>query len=504
MKLSEHIRALLEIGPEDHFAESGGVWWSWGEAANLVAGLGAILADAGCTPGSRVGLLMRNRAEHVAAFATLFVERLTLVPLNPHLGTEGLASEVRSLRLPVIIASEDDWSTDGLRDAVTALSVVGVKLPSSAGSPPGILGRSQPGPDVLWGDDEAVAVEMLTSGTTGPSKRVPLRRSWLERALEGAHEHQNGPRSDLTAQHRTGLSIVTNPPVHMSGLTGLIRVLGEGRPMALLERFTVEAWVDVVLRHRPKVLNLVPTALRMILDAHVPTDVFQSVRVVTTGTAPAPPALILEFEERYGVPILVNYGATEFAGGVAGWSLSDHRAWRDAKLGSVGRAYPGVGLQIVDPKGDHLVPGEIGILEVRMPGRADESFQRTNDIASIDSDGFLWIHGRADGAINRGGFKILAEEVQRVLEEHPSVREACVVALPDRRLGEVPVAAVELRSDAEPVDADTLLAFARMRLTSYQVPAQLVIIPNLPRTSGLKVPHEEVRALFRVKSSTAQ
>jgi long-chain acyl-CoA synthetase len=143
--------------------------------------------------------------------------------------------------------------------------------------------------------------------------------------------------------------------------------------------------------------------------------------------------------------------------------------------------------------GEPLPADEVGLMEIR--SGEEGAWHRTTDLGRIDVDGFVWIVGRSDDAILRGGFKIMPADVVRVLASHPDVRDACVVGLPDPRLGQVPVAAVELRDGAR-VDADALREFARGHLTSYQVPSEIRIVPALPRTPSLKVSQPEVRALF--------
>ena len=124
------------------------------------------------------------------------------------------------------------------------------------------------------------------------------------------------------------------------------------------------------------------------------------------------------------------------------------REFGESKRNSVGRALPDTALRIVDPDtGAELPAGEQGLLEAKMHPISDD-WIRTTDIASIDADGFVTLHGRADGAINRGGFKILPETVRRVLISHPAVRDACVVGVPDARLGQVPFAADRDRTRA--------------------------------------------------------
>ncbi len=186
--------------------------------------------------------------------------------------------------------------------------------------------------------------------------------------------------------------------------------------------------------------------------------------------------------------MLVSYAATEFGGGVAGWNIEDHRAFWATKRGSVGRAHAGCELRVVDPgSGAPLDPDGEGVLEVKAGQLADDAWVRTTDLARIDADGFLWILGRADQAIIRGGFKVRPEDIRAALERHPAVRGAAVVSRDDRRLGAVPVAAVELRADAAPVSPDDLLAYAGTVLARYELPAEIRVVDELPRTDSGKV-----------------
>jgi acyl-coenzyme A synthetase/AMP-(fatty) acid ligase len=133
-------------------------------------------------------------------------------------------------------------------------------------------------------------------------------------------------------------------------------------------------------------------------------------------------------------------------------------------------------------------------LEVRAL-RVGNDWIRTTDLASIDEDGFLYLHGRADSAINRGGFKVLPEEVAHVLRQHAKVADAAVVGVADARLGQVPVAAVELRNAAQPPTEQELDAFARGRLLSYAVPVRFLIVDALPRNASMKVNMPELHRL---------
>jgi len=130
-----------------------------------------------------------------------------------------------------------------------------------------------------------------------------------------------------------------------------------------------------------------------------------------------------------------------------------------------------------------------------MRSGADAPWVSTSDLAALDDDGFLWIHGRTDDVIMRGGFKINAAKVADVLRSHPAVRECIVIGLNDERLGQVPVAAAELVEGATLSPAE-LEAYARANLTSYQVPTRYLIVDELPRTVSDKVRRPDIKAMF--------
>ncbi len=494
LRLTEHVRAVLAIDPTAPAVEHHGRWSSWGELATIGDELDGILRAAGLGAGAPVACLLRNRTEHVGAFIGLLVTERPIVTVNPGQGEDRLAADLCALRPAVVVADREAWTDPVLRAAVDDLGAVGVLVRADPAGAELVTDRSVPSPGDRLICPDGTAVQMLTSGTTGPPKRIPLYRRALEDSVMGAAHYESarsGPRLG------SGVRLVTGPLVHISGIWDVLTSVVAGRRMAMLDRFRVDEWYELVRRHRPKAVSLVPTALRMVLAAELDRHELSSIQVVTCGTAPIEPETALAFEDRYGIPVLVLYGATEFAGGVAGWTLEDHRRWSSAKRGSVGRAHPGIELRVVDADTGTIRPnGEVGLLEVRAPQiGGGREWTRTTDLAELDDDGFLWIRGRSDDAIIRGGFKIVPADVQKVLEAMPGVREAAVIGLPEPRLGAVPVAAIE-REPGVDLDVDDVMAHARANLIHYQVPVAVVVVDALPRTPSLKVSRPDVRALF--------
>ncbi len=494
VSLPEQIRGVLRIDSAAPAIEFDRVWRGWGEIEAAADHIVDSLGDIEVGEGARVGLLLRNHVDMVPALLALFLSNRCVASLNAASPDAKLAADIGESAAPALIAIDVDWSRPGLIEAAAA---TGAAILSVKGGEVRLLKAPQ---RELWKAPLApgIAIEMLSSGTTGKPKRIPLARRNLEKALAGAASYEKGRDADAPPKLRSGVQIVTAPLAHIAGITGLMNNLLAGRKVCLIERFTVEGFHDAVVRHRPKVAGAPPSALRMLLDANIPKEDLSSLVAYRTGTAPLDPDLADAFYERYGIPVLQNYGATEFAGGVAGWTLGDFRAhWRD-KRGAVGRLNTDAEARVVDPEsGDALPAGEEGLLELRAPNIGDgQGWVRTTDLAMIDADRFLWIRGRYDGAIIRGGFKILPDDVVNALQAHPAVREAAVTGIADARLGMVPVAAWIARTNVAPPDEAELREWLKGKLMPYQVPVRLLRVDELPRTPSLKVSQPDLNALF--------
>ena len=481
--VSQRIADILGLDPEPRAIEFERNWHTWGELA--------MTADAvtrHVEPAIRVGVLLRNRPAQVGVLIGLLRAGACIVAINPERGIDRVRADLASLDLPIIAGEPGDLelfvdpSLPALRLATRAL---GEPLDVSGEAPIGAR-TSNPG----------VAVEMLTSGTTGPPKRIPLTYETFQRVLRGAKHYEGSRAAELKL--RSGVAIVNAPMVHLSGVFRVLQCVSDGRSFCLLEKFRIDEWLDAVKRHRPVTVSLVPAALRTVLAADLDPADLSSIRSAISGTAPLDPDDADAFQEKYGIPVLVSYAATEFGGGVAGWNLPDHQKYWSSKRGSVGRAHAGCELRVVDPEtGSVLDPDTEGLLEISSHQFGDGAgWVRTTDVARIDEDGFLWIVGRADQAIIRGGFKVHPDEVRAVLERDPRVKGAAVVGRPDARLGAVPVAAVELRVEQAAATPDELTERASQGLSRYELPQEIRIVDELPRTPSGKVDLMAVRALF--------
>lgn len=481
--LSERIAAVLDLAPDAPALEYDGQWFSWnqlGDAARRIADL--------VKPGQQVGILLRNRPAQTAALLGVLLAQGCVVVLNPSRGADRTRADIAALALPVIIGEPADLAA--LVTATPGTTVVSV---AALTAPPQITAATEPGSAA---PRPGVAVWMLTSGTTGAPKRVDLRYDMLAHSVIG-------PASAPT-EVRRGVAIVNSPLVHIGGVYRILQCLAEARSFVLLERFELQRWSEVVRKYQPRAVSLVPAALRTVLHSDLSREDLSSIRAVTSGTAPLSADDADAFTEKFGIPVLTSYAATEFGGGVAGWTLGDHQRFWQAKRGSVGRVSLGAQLRVVDDHGVVLGADQPGLLEVR-PGQLgpDAIWMRTTDLARIDADGFLWILGRADQAIIRGGFKVMPDDVRVALEAHPAVKGAAVVGRGDDRLGATPVAAVELR-DGATTDAGTLIDFLSARLARYEIPTAITIVDSIPRTPSGKPDLGAVRELIGVQGEHAR
>lgn len=498
-RLGARLAEVLALEPEATAVESSGCSVTWGALAKAAAEVERLLVGAGVDRSAPIGWVARNRPAAVAGFVSLVANGRMVVPLRPRQAAGTLAAELEEQRLCAVLADGDDWSEGGVVEAAAGVGTLGIVV--SGANPIGVVMHPRLpscGPGPHRASMAGYVLERLTSGTTGAPKRIPVKEDVLIPSLRSAEQRGNdGTEAPLAIKQSP--AILLKPFSHAGGLLGLLLALYQARRMVLLEKFEPQEWAGAVARYQVKSASLVPAMIRMIVEARVEPALLRSLKAIRAGTAPLDPQLQQDFEAAYGVPILVDYGAAEFIGGVAGWTLDDHRRFSAAKRRSVGRPRRDVALRVSDPEsGAELPRNQVGVLSIRCD-RFGPDWIRTNDLASIDEDDFLFLHGRADDAINRGGFKILPDEVAAVLRRYPGVRDAAVVGRADQRLGQVPVAVLELQPGALAPDDDLLRAFAREHLTAYMVPVEFRVVSALPRTASMKVNRPELKAMLGIQ-----
>lgn len=482
------LRDLFMSWPAEQAVQFKDSWWTWGDVARVHTELEQYLR---ASDGPRaVAIVMRQRPELVAVELAVLAIGCTAALVTPLQSDAAILADLAALRPSVLIAHSADWQRPGMSEDALGAGALGLEVTDEFELRVVVpVAAAAHRTDT---DASEVAVTVLTSGTTGPPKRLPV--SWETFVGLGGGPDGRPPLSGR------GAVILSLPLVTLGGLLSMARLVFGGRPLSMMERFEVREWAALVREHRPRVIGAPPPVVAMILDADISPDHFDGVTAFVTSSAAVAPSTAAAFERRYGIPVLVGYGATEFLNSVTGWTGKLYQRYGPAKLGSVGRALAGVRLRVIDPETDVVVAADQpGLLEVDPPQRAGglpEGWLRTNDRARIDGDGFVWILGRADDVINRGGFKIDLGDVEAALCLHPGVAEAYAVGLPDERLGQVPGAVVVVRGDAAPTEADLLL-WLREHLAPYALPTMIRVVDTIPQTTTYKRHRAEVERLLR-------
>jgi long-chain acyl-CoA synthetase len=485
--VSGRLRQVLNLDATAPAIHGNARWDNWGDIDAMRKGLVPILAD--LPSDVAVGLVARNRVEVVEALIALLASGRAVLMLNEMQQDHILRDEVQGLRPAVVIASAQDWARPGLLEAVGGSGSMGVCVYRGPDAHSEVTARRSAGAGRAATLPPGVAVNLKTSGTTGPPKRVNVTYAGLTASLDAVRQHHEPANAVANVvKLRAGTTIQMLSLAHVSSLQSICVTVTDGRRLVLLDRFEPVAWAEAVRDHAVVTTGLPPAALKMVLSSDIPPAWLSSLRSVRVGSAPISDTTASRFEELYGTAVLRAYGATEFQG-IASWTMKDHQRFRDEKKGAVGRIHPGVEVRVVDAgNGAVKSRGETGVLEVRtrQAAASEDSWVRTSDLAHTDEDGFLWVDGRADGAINRGGFKIDPSEVRAVLCSEPRVADAAVIAAPDPRLGQVPIAVVKPKNWAAAPDEEDLRRWTRSHLEPYKVPLRVLVVSELPLTAAMK------------------
>lgn len=487
-ELSQFAANALARSPLRPAIEFEGRWFNWGELRQVAERISALLNESGIPAEAAVTFVPRNRPSAIAALIGLIAQGRTVRMIYAFQSGNSMARDIERLDPVVVIGAAEDFSAP-VTSLLKQRGIVGIVLEEMNATL--LHGPTQP---TYHSTASAPAqIEILTSGTTGPPKQFAISYALIAKHYIGTQPFSSDDDAKFLAATPTLLFF---PLGNISGIYASLPVLLRGQRAVLLERFSVAGWHDHLLRYRPEISGLPPAGVQMILDADIPPADLACIKRMGTGAAPLDPTVHRAFEQRYGVPILLSYGATEFGGPVTAMTPELHRIWGHQKLGSVGRVLPGAQLRIVDPDNGTLLPaGQEGLLEVISP-RIGPDWIRTSDIALIDEDGFMFHRGRADGAIMRGGFKLLPEAIERALLEHAAVSAAAVIGIHDHRLGQVPAAAVQFKPDIEVPTIAELEIHLRDRIYATHIPTHWRFVMELPRTPTLKVDRPALKALF--------
>jgi long-chain acyl-CoA synthetase len=502
--------------------------FSYAEVADGVARVARGLQQRGIGKGSRVGLFLPNVPHYVAAYYGALAAGATVVNFSPlytvaeleaqveDSGTDTLFTISASALLPTALAVLEGSSlkrlvvgsiAGGLPAAKSILyRLFRRKETAAVPDDPRIIRFSaltdnDARPDPVAIDPEGdVALIQYTGGTTGTPKGAML----THQNLTANARQVNAIDPDRDADDRI-LGVL--PFFHVFANTCVLnRTVLNGGMIAMLPRFDAKQALQTITRTKATALPGVPTMYQALLDhpGLAKTD-FSSLRVCISGGAPMPAELREKFVAATGASLVEGYGLTESAGVVA---TNPYEG--PVKAGTIGQPIPATHIRLLDkedPAKDAPVgePGELAVKGPQImrgywnrPDADQDSFTadgwlRTGDVATIDADGYIRIVDRLKDMIAVGGFKVYPSEIEHKLYQHPAVKEAIVLGVPDPYRGEHPKAFVTLEEGYD-VSGDALAAWLNPQLGKHERVSAVEVRDHLPKTMIGKLDRKALRA----------
>ncbi|MDG4668590.1 fatty acid--CoA ligase family protein [Mycobacterium sp. 236(2023)] len=453
------------------------------------------LADGGA------GVISASGAQHVAYVGAggallpllLFASARAAVPVTPlnyRLAADGLRALLDRLPDPLVVVDDEyrDAVGDGYRTMGSAEFLASARTSEAAAE---------------FADPDSVGVVLFTSGTTSKPKAVELTHTNLTSYIMGTVEFASANPDDA--------ALICVPPYHIAGVSAALSNLYAGRKMVYLTQFDADRWVRLVSDEGVTSATVVPTMLdRIVTVLETEQTTLPTLRTLAYGGSKVPLPLVRKALSLLPAVGFVNaYGLTETSSTIAVLTPDDHRAALAAseesalrRLGSVGQPVPGIEVEIRGEDGTVLGPGETGELFVRgeqVSGKytdigsvLDENgWFPTKDVAHLDDEGYLFIGGRSDDTIIRGGENIAPAEIEDVLVEHPHVHDCAVVGADDPEWGQIIVAVVVPQPGATP-DVEDLRSYVRSQLRGSRTPDRVVFRQELPTNATGKVLRREL------------
>ncbi|MBT0956722.1 AMP-binding protein [Alphaproteobacteria bacterium KMM 3653] len=511
MTVGAQIKAGKHDAPAMVFeAPDGGLQrWSFGEIDAQATALAADLRARGYGRGDFIGLHTGMRPETAIAHMAVCKLGATAVTLSQLYGPDALAHALNHCEARCLLSTEAAWAPLRGRAAEMFPHLVDVLVSESAGEEPDLIGVLQGpvpedfAPEYTGADDPALL--MYTSGSTGMPKGI-------------LHGHR------VLASYRPSISLFFNlsmddadavfwSPSDWAWVGGLLDMLFPawlaGRPVVTSEaRFKAGPVYEFMARHRVTHTFLAPTAIKRLAETAEPRAEHDlALRVICTGGEALASETLAWAEGKLGVVCNEFYGMTE-----VNHLIGNCAALYPRKPGSMGIAYPGHDVRLVDDAGNDVPAGEQG--EIVTPNTAPTrylgylrneekdaelrlgDFMRTHDLAVRDEEGYFWYKGRSDDLIKSSGFRIGPAEIEECLLAHPAVAEVGVIGKPDADRGSIVKAFVRLAAghegDAELSDA--LKSHVRERLAPYKAPREIAYVADFEMTSSGKINRRALRS----------
>jgi acyl-CoA synthetase (AMP-forming)/AMP-acid ligase II len=513
MNTTDFLNIANAICPDRDCIVFEGRRWTYAKVNERVNRLANALAQWGIGKGDRVGILHVNCNQHIETYFAAAKLGAIFVPLNFRAKSDELSYMIANAEAKTLFVGS------------RYLDIVDTMLPQLTTVKQCILIDSKDKNKIYYEDllgsassdelmseigDEDITILMYTAGTTGRPKGVPLKHSAF-----ASYVLDNVDPADPDIEER---NLLTVPLYHVAGIQAMLAAIYGGRTLVLMRQFEVKEWIETIQREKATRAMLVPTMLKRVIDA---PDYDQydlsSLKVITYGAAPMPFEVINRaIKVMPWVRFINAFGQTETASTITTLGPEDHiiegtEEEREKKLkrltSSIGRPLPDVEVKIVDEEGKPLALLEVGEILARGPRIMTgywrdeqktsqvitrDGWLRTGDMGWMDEEGYIYLAGRGDDMIIRGGENISPEEVENAVQSHPKVEEASVIGVPDPEWGQEPRAIVVLKK-GEVATQEEIIEHCRTRLAGFKRPRSVVFIDALPRNQMGKVLRKKLR-----------
>jgi len=503
MNTTDFLSIAAAICPDRDFMVFEDSRWSYFETSERVNRLADALSGLGVEKGDRIGVLSVNCPQYIEIYFAAAKVGAIFVPLNFRAKAEELAYMVGTSRSRVLfvgerylpMVKEQFPEIDGLEKCVS------IDVPYDGMlTYEDLIESGSEEEFFIEIDDDDVTILMFTSGTTGRPKAVPQTHNTFSTYIL-----ENVDPADPEIEEK---NILTVPLYHVARIQGMLAAVYGGRTLLLMRQFEVKNWLGLVQNEKANRAMLVPTMLKQVLDfPEFPDYDLSSLRVITYGAAAMPLEVIKRAIKTFPDVNFINaFGQTETGSTITMLSPEDHviegtKEEQEKQLNrlasSIGKPLPDVEVKIIDEKGETLDQNQVGEIVAMGPrimsgywqddektaqAFTPDGWLRTSDMGWMDEDGYIFLAGRADDMIIRGGENISPREVEEALLSHPKIAETAIIGVADDEWGQEPRAIVVLKEN-ETATEEEIMEYARSKLASFKRPRSVVFVDELPRSA---------------------
>lgn len=513
MNTTEFLGIASAICPDRDGMVFGGQRWTYVQALERVNKLANALEMLGVGKGDRLGIIHVNCPQYIESYFASAKLGSIFIPLNFRAKADEIAYMVANAEAKILfVGTRYLEMINSLRPNLpTVTRCISIDIEG---------GRSDEYEDLIQSasseeatreiGDEDITILMYTSGTSGRPKGVPLRHSaFVTYVLENVEP----ANPDIEERN-----LLTVPLYHVAGMQAMLAAIYGGRTLVLMEQFEVKEWLEAVQREQATRVMLVPTMLKRIIDdPDFHKYDLRSLKIITYGAAPMPFEVIQKAIKVMPEVRFINaFGQTETASTITTLGPEDHiiegtEEERQKKLkrlaSSIGKPLPDVEVKIVGEDGETLAPLEVGEILARGPRIMTgywrdeqktsqvlnpDGWLRTGDRGWIDENGYIYLAGRSDDLIIRGGENISPEEIENVIFSYSKVEEVAVIGVPDPEWGQQPRAIIVLKQ-GESATPEEIIEYCHAKLAGFKRPRSVFFVDSLPRNPMGKVLRRKLR-----------